>query len=114
MLRRQTLTVSTTLTVTTNIHQCVYYEEWSWSLMKTTMKALTFLPGPQFVYRWLRPQNRWLSKSRKAKRRKIDNMRTRAFDGEYAFTESTFKVKIFNKSFQEKKSIMLTFSAERI
>ncbi|KAK9060480.1 hypothetical protein SSX86_021184 [Deinandra increscens subsp. villosa] len=35
-------------------------------------------------------------------------------DGEYAVRESTSKVKIFNKSFQEKKSIRPTFSAERI
>ncbi|CAH1438043.1 unnamed protein product [Lactuca virosa] len=30
-------------------------------------------------------------------------MRTRAFDVEYAFRESTSKVKIFNKSFQERR-----------
>ncbi|XP_071733464.1 coatomer subunit beta'-2-like [Rutidosis leptorrhynchoides] len=35
-------------------------------------------------------------------------------DGEYAVRESTTKIKIFNKSFQEKKSIRPTFSAERI
>ncbi|MFS7974230.1 putative transcription factor WD40-like family [Helianthus anomalus] len=35
-------------------------------------------------------------------------------DGEYAARESTSKIKIFNKSFQEKKSIRPTFSAERI
>ncbi|KAI3727219.1 hypothetical protein L1987_67030 [Smallanthus sonchifolius] len=35
-------------------------------------------------------------------------------DGEYAVRESTSKIKIFNKSFQEKKSIRPTFSAERI
>ncbi|KAI3712040.1 hypothetical protein L1987_70589 [Smallanthus sonchifolius] len=35
-------------------------------------------------------------------------------DGEYAVRESTSKVKIFNKSFQEKKSIRPTFSVERI
>ncbi|CAL5045812.1 unnamed protein product [Urochloa decumbens] len=35
-------------------------------------------------------------------------------DGEYAIRESTSRIKIFNKSFQEKKSIRPTFSAERI
>ncbi|XP_049398278.1 coatomer subunit beta'-2-like [Solanum stenotomum] len=35
-------------------------------------------------------------------------------DGEYAVRESTSKIKIFSKSFQEKKSIRPTFSAERI
>nr|KAJ0224943.1 hypothetical protein LSAT_V11C100014470 [Lactuca sativa] len=35
-------------------------------------------------------------------------------DGEYAVRESTTKIKIFNKSFQEKKSIRPTFSAERM
>ncbi|XP_024969366.1 coatomer subunit beta'-2-like isoform X2 [Cynara cardunculus var. scolymus] len=35
-------------------------------------------------------------------------------DGEYAVRESTSRIKIFNKSFQEKKSIRPTFSAERI
>ncbi|KAJ0528081.1 putative transcription factor WD40-like family [Helianthus annuus] len=35
-------------------------------------------------------------------------------DGEYAARESTSKIKIFNKSFQEKKSIRPTFSAERV
>lgn len=35
-------------------------------------------------------------------------------DGEYAVRESTSKIKIFNKSFQERKSIRLTFSAEGI
>ncbi|XP_022033682.1 coatomer subunit beta'-1 isoform X1 [Helianthus annuus] len=35
-------------------------------------------------------------------------------DGEYAVRESTTKIKIFNKSFQEKKSIRPTFSCERI
>ncbi|XP_024979157.1 coatomer subunit beta'-1-like [Cynara cardunculus var. scolymus] len=35
-------------------------------------------------------------------------------DGEYAVRESTSKVKIFNKSFQEKKSIRPTFSVEHM
>ncbi|XP_047310401.1 coatomer subunit beta'-1 isoform X2 [Impatiens glandulifera] len=35
-------------------------------------------------------------------------------DGEYAIRESTSKIKIFSKTFQEKKSIRPTFSAERI
>ncbi|KAK9066084.1 hypothetical protein SSX86_015486 [Deinandra increscens subsp. villosa] len=35
-------------------------------------------------------------------------------DGEYAVRESTTKIKIFNKSFQEKRSIRPTFSCERI
>ncbi|RAL41296.1 hypothetical protein DM860_010090 [Cuscuta australis] len=35
-------------------------------------------------------------------------------DGEYAVRESSSKIKIFSKSFQEKKSIRPTFSAERI
>ncbi|KAM7480429.1 hypothetical protein LguiA_028642 [Lonicera macranthoides] len=35
-------------------------------------------------------------------------------DGEYAARESTSKIKIFSKTFQEKKSIRPTFSAERI
>ncbi|WOH10749.1 hypothetical protein DCAR_0730219 [Daucus carota subsp. sativus] len=35
-------------------------------------------------------------------------------DGEYAARESTSRIKIFSKSFQEKKSIRPTFSAERI
>lgn len=35
-------------------------------------------------------------------------------DGEYAVRESTSKIKIFNKSFQERKSIRPTFSAEGI
>ncbi|XP_042754379.1 coatomer subunit beta'-2 [Lactuca sativa] len=35
-------------------------------------------------------------------------------DGEYVVRESTSKIKIFNKSFQEKKSIRPTFSAEKI
>ncbi|WOG99222.1 hypothetical protein DCAR_0518570 [Daucus carota subsp. sativus] len=35
-------------------------------------------------------------------------------DGEYAARESTSRIKIFNKNFQEKKSIRPTFSAERI
>lgn len=35
-------------------------------------------------------------------------------DGEYAARESTSKIKIFSKNFQEKKSIRPTFSAERI
>ncbi|KAJ6715238.1 COATOMER SUBUNIT BETA'-1 [Salix viminalis] len=35
-------------------------------------------------------------------------------DGEYAVRESTSKIKIFSKNFQEKKSIRPTFSAERI
>ncbi|TKW19603.1 hypothetical protein SEVIR_4G031200v4 [Setaria viridis] len=35
-------------------------------------------------------------------------------DGEYAIRESTSRIKIFNKSFQEKKSIRPSFSAERI
>ncbi|KAL8153116.1 hypothetical protein V2J09_010876 [Rumex salicifolius] len=35
-------------------------------------------------------------------------------DGEYAVRESTSTIKIFSKSFQEKKSIRPTFSAERI
>lgn len=35
-------------------------------------------------------------------------------DGEYAVKESTSKIKIFNKNFQEKKSIRPTFSAEHI
>ncbi|KAG2609344.1 hypothetical protein PVAP13_4KG030400 [Panicum virgatum] len=35
-------------------------------------------------------------------------------EGEYAIRESTSRIKIFNKSFQEKKSIRPTFSAERI
>ncbi|KAL4583909.1 hypothetical protein LXL04_008495 [Taraxacum kok-saghyz] len=35
-------------------------------------------------------------------------------DGECAVRESTSKIKIFNKSFQEKKSIRPTFSVERI
>ncbi|XP_022948530.1 coatomer subunit beta'-2-like [Cucurbita moschata] len=35
-------------------------------------------------------------------------------DGEYAVRESTSKIKIFSKNFQEKKSIRPTFSAEHI
>ncbi|XP_047316950.1 coatomer subunit beta'-2 [Impatiens glandulifera] len=35
-------------------------------------------------------------------------------DGEFAVRESTSKIKIFSKNFQEKKSIRPTFSAERI
>jgi coatomer subunit beta' len=35
-------------------------------------------------------------------------------EGEYAARESTSKIKIFSKNFQEKKSIRPTFSAERI
>lgn len=35
-------------------------------------------------------------------------------DGEYAARESTSRIKIFSKTFQEKKSIRPTFSAERI
>ncbi|PWA48837.1 coatomer, beta' subunit [Artemisia annua] len=35
-------------------------------------------------------------------------------EGEYAVRESTSKIKIFNKSFQEKKNIRPTFSVERI
>ncbi|XP_020597298.1 coatomer subunit beta'-1-like [Phalaenopsis equestris] len=35
-------------------------------------------------------------------------------EGEYAVRESTSKIKIFGKNFQEKKSIRPTFSAERI
>ncbi|XP_047950692.1 coatomer subunit beta'-2 [Salvia hispanica] len=35
-------------------------------------------------------------------------------EGEYAVRESTSKIKIFSKNFQEKKSIRPTFSAERI
>ncbi|CAN6456319.1 unnamed protein product [Victoria cruziana] len=35
-------------------------------------------------------------------------------EGEYAVRESTSRIKIFNKNFQEKKSIRPTFSAERI
>ncbi|KAL9272693.1 Coatomer subunit beta'-1-like protein [Drosera capensis] len=35
-------------------------------------------------------------------------------DGEFAVRESTTKIKIYNKSFQEKKSVRPTFSAERI
>ncbi|XP_039142747.1 coatomer subunit beta'-1-like isoform X1 [Dioscorea cayenensis subsp. rotundata] len=35
-------------------------------------------------------------------------------DGEYAVRESTSRIKIFSKTFQEKKSIQPTFSAERI
>ncbi|XP_022845701.1 coatomer subunit beta'-2-like isoform X1 [Olea europaea var. sylvestris] len=35
-------------------------------------------------------------------------------DGEYAIRESTSRIKIFSKNFQEKKSIRPTFSAERI
>ncbi|KAH9615444.1 hypothetical protein KSS87_021359 [Heliosperma pusillum] len=35
-------------------------------------------------------------------------------EGEYAIRESTSKIKIFSKNFQEKKSIRPTFSAERI
>lgn len=35
-------------------------------------------------------------------------------DGEYSVKESTSKIKIFNKNFQEKKSIRPTFSAEHI
>uniref|UniRef100_A0A803NZY7 Coatomer subunit beta' n=1 Tax=Cannabis sativa TaxID=3483 RepID=A0A803NZY7_CANSA len=35
-------------------------------------------------------------------------------DGEYAVRESTSKIKLFSKTFQEKKSIRPTFSAERI
>ncbi|KAJ8553374.1 hypothetical protein K7X08_024052 [Anisodus acutangulus] len=35
-------------------------------------------------------------------------------DGEYAVRESTSRIKIFSKKFQEKKSIRPTFSAERI
>ncbi|VAI69855.1 unnamed protein product [Triticum turgidum subsp. durum] len=35
-------------------------------------------------------------------------------EGEYAIRESTSRIKIFNKSFQEKKTIRPTFSAERI
>ncbi|KAF5932160.1 hypothetical protein HYC85_028331 [Camellia sinensis] len=35
-------------------------------------------------------------------------------DGEYAVRESTSKIKIFSKNFQEKRSIRPTFSAERI
>ncbi|CAA6671934.1 unnamed protein product [Spirodela intermedia] len=35
-------------------------------------------------------------------------------EGEYAVRESTSKVKIFSKTFQEKKSVRPTFSAERI
>ncbi|MBA0695740.1 hypothetical protein Goari_002346 [Gossypium aridum] len=35
-------------------------------------------------------------------------------DGEYAVRESTSKIKIFSKSFQEKRSVRPTFSAERI
>ncbi|RCV20142.1 hypothetical protein SETIT_4G032400v2 [Setaria italica] len=35
-------------------------------------------------------------------------------DGEYAIRESTSRIKIFNKSFQEKKTIRPSFSAERI
>ncbi|KAG6550752.1 hypothetical protein Mapa_007656 [Marchantia paleacea] len=35
-------------------------------------------------------------------------------DGEYAVRESTSKIKIFNKTFQERKSIRPTFSAEGI
>ncbi|GAA0140697.1 vesicle coat protein [Lithospermum erythrorhizon] len=37
-----------------------------------------------------------------------------SFEGEYAVRESTSKIKISNKNFQEKKSIRPTFSAERI
>lgn len=35
-------------------------------------------------------------------------------DGEYAVRESTSRIKIFSKTFQEKKSIRPTFSAERL
>ncbi|KAF5957094.1 hypothetical protein HYC85_004319 [Camellia sinensis] len=35
-------------------------------------------------------------------------------DGEYAVRESTSKIKIFSKTFQEKRSIRPTFSAERV
>ncbi|KAI6690016.1 hypothetical protein NL676_026844 [Syzygium grande] len=35
-------------------------------------------------------------------------------DGEYAVRESTSKIKIFSKTFQEKRSVRPTFSAERI
>ncbi|KAF9685224.1 hypothetical protein SADUNF_Sadunf03G0032600 [Salix dunnii] len=35
-------------------------------------------------------------------------------DGEYAIRESTSKIKIFSKNFQEKRSVRPTFSAERI
>ncbi|KAJ6415917.1 hypothetical protein OIU84_004663 [Salix udensis] len=35
-------------------------------------------------------------------------------DGEYAVRESTSKIKIFSKNFQEKRSVRPTFSAERI
>ncbi|KAI8544408.1 hypothetical protein RHMOL_Rhmol08G0294200 [Rhododendron molle] len=35
-------------------------------------------------------------------------------DGEYAVRESTSKIKLFSKNFQEKKNIRPTFSAERI
>ncbi|KAG8069621.1 hypothetical protein GUJ93_ZPchr0006g41678 [Zizania palustris] len=35
-------------------------------------------------------------------------------EGEYSIRESTSRIKIFNKSFQEKKTIRPTFSAERI
>ncbi|XP_044960915.1 coatomer subunit beta'-1 isoform X1 [Hordeum vulgare subsp. vulgare] len=35
-------------------------------------------------------------------------------EGEYAIRESTSRIKIFNKSFQEKKTIRPSFSAERI
>ncbi|KAK6914916.1 Coatomer, WD associated region [Dillenia turbinata] len=35
-------------------------------------------------------------------------------DGDYAVRESTSKIKIFNKQFQERKSVRPTFSAERI
>ncbi|XP_022714928.1 coatomer subunit beta'-2 isoform X1 [Durio zibethinus] len=35
-------------------------------------------------------------------------------DGEYAVRESSSKIKIFSKNFQEKKSVRPTFSAERI
>ncbi|GBG77621.1 hypothetical protein CBR_g24067 [Chara braunii] len=37
-----------------------------------------------------------------------------SIDGEYAIRESTSKIKVFNKSFQERKSIRPTFSAEGI
>ncbi|TYI40244.1 hypothetical protein ES332_A02G148800v1 [Gossypium tomentosum] len=35
-------------------------------------------------------------------------------DGEYAARESTSKIKIFSKNFQEKRTVQLTFSAEHI
>ncbi|KOM44545.1 hypothetical protein LR48_Vigan05g215000 [Vigna angularis] len=37
-----------------------------------------------------------------------------SFEGEYAVRESTSKIKIFSKNFQEKRSVRPTFSAERI